>query len=173
VKTSLFLSVSPPIPDDVPVTSSFEDEAPGGRSTFLVATPAGFGCFVLASLLPLLFLKHKNKSRASKRSATSALATIIATIAAFESFDFLLDKRLEGLINDGDGEGDTKNDLQGFNGPPQRSTFPVNDSAENLDNEDGIEPFRLLLETLKSTKPRLILGRFPEKPLLPRNKPVK
>lgn len=66
-----------------------------------------------------------------------------------------------------------KNDLHGRNGPPQRFTFPANDAAGNLDKEEGIEPFRLLTETLKSVKPTVMLGRFPENRLFPRKRPVK
>lgn len=96
----------------------------------------------------------------------------MATIAAVESFDFFLDK-FEGVSDDGEGDGETKKGLQGFKGPPQRSMFPANDAAGNLDNDDGIEPFRLLSETLKSVKSTLMLGRFPENRLSPRKRPVK
>ena len=62
-------------------------------------------------------------------------------------FDFLWTGLDDGVL-DGEGSGAGKNG-HGSNGPPHRSKFPVNDDELNLDSVEGIEPFRLLFETLK------------------------
>lgn len=75
---------------------------------------------------------------------------------------------------EGDGAGVGKKGLHGFNGPPHKSIFPAKALAGNFANVSGIEPLRLLFETLKSAKPSgLMLGRLPEKLLFCKKRPVK
>lgn len=96
-------------------------------------------------------------------NATIADPTAIATVAPVDSFLDFLRVGVGGLGSNGDGAGEGKNGLQGRSGPPQSPRFPVNEDAGNLRNVSGIEPLRLLLETLKSFNPsELMLGREPE-----------
>lgn len=112
-------------------------------------------------------------SKSSKSNAPTAQPTAMATIAAVDSFlDFLWTGGAGGF-SDGDGAGDGKNGLHGGKGPPQRSRFPLKEDAGNFDKVSGIDPLRLLFDTLKSTKPAEMLGRVPEKPLFSKNSPVK
>lgn len=94
-------------------------------------------------------------------------------MAAFESFlDFFFTGF--GSIEVGDGAREGKNGLQGGKGPPQRFMFPVNAVAGNFDRDAGIEPLRLLFETLNETRlSGLMLGRVPEKLLFSKKRPVK
>lgn len=97
------------------------------------------------------------------------------TMAAVESLlDFLWTGATGGGGNDGDGAGDGKNGLHDGNGRPHRSKFPVNADWGNFDRVAGIEPLRLLFETLKSLRlSGLMLGRLPENLLFSKNRPVK
>ena len=92
-----------------------------------------------------------------------------------ESFlDFLCDGGSAGEVSDGDGAGDGKNGLQDGNGLPQSCKFPEKEDAGNLARTGGIEPFRLLLETLKSVKfDGFKLGKLPAKRLFCKNSLVK
>lgn len=93
-------------------------------------------------------------------------------IAAFESF-FFEDFPI-GLMEGFAGAGDGVIEPQGVNGLPQRWTFPAKDDSGNLSRAFGIDPLRLLLETLKFCKlEMLMLGRSPENPLLCKNKRFK
>lgn len=157
------------------VISSLEDEVPASLGTARVAdaAPAGdFGCLV--GFLACHLRRHSNNTSGIS-SMNRAQTTAIPTIAAAESFfDLLWAGFRDGLPDDGDGDGDPKNGLQAFRGPPQRSGFPENADSGNFDRLAGIEPLRLLLEMLKSFSPsESKLGSVPEKWLFSMNSPVK
>lgn len=110
----------------------------------------------------------------NNNNATSADPTAMPIMAPVESFLDFLRELVEGMGSDGDGAGEGKNGLQGGSGPPQSPRFPANEDSGYLDKVLGIEPLRLLLETLKSSKPSaLMLGREPENLLFCKKSRVK
>lgn len=150
-----------------------EEEVPASPGTARVpaAAPAG-GFGGLAGCLLCHLRRQSNRTRRSS-SKNREQPTAIPTIAAVESFfDFLWTGFPAGLP--GDGDGDPKNGEQRVKGPPHRLRFPAKADSGNFDRLRGIEPFRLLFETLKSFSPsESMLGSVPEKLLFSKNKPVR
>ncbi|CAO2822768.1 unnamed protein product [Amaranthus hypochondriacus] len=121
--------------------------------------PADLAVVVVEEPLSLLLFNRQNNKNNSNSNNTNAAATDIPIIAPLDSFFPPTSAGEEGTtaIGEGDGEG-KKDELHGGNGSPHSCKLPTKDVSGNFLRVSGIEPFKLLLATLKSVKSALILG---------------
>uniref|UniRef100_A0A0A9BEM1 Uncharacterized protein n=1 Tax=Arundo donax TaxID=35708 RepID=A0A0A9BEM1_ARUDO len=101
-----------------------------------------------------------------RRSAATTAPTTMPAIAAPESFRFLEEPGTgppPGL-SPGAGDGGKNGLPQGGSGSPQSWRLPAKESRGKCESVLGIEPLRLLSETLKTASPgMLMLGMLPER----------
>lgn len=152
--------------------SSFDDDVPAsaGADRVVITVLGGFADRRAARF------RRQNRSKKSNINKMRAPPTTIPTMAAMESFFAFFSRGIRGgfRVDVGEGAGEGKNGLHDGNGPPQRAKFPAKDEAENFARVAGMDPLRLLFDTLKLVKLLDgILGKEPENPLFSRKSPVK
>ncbi|WVZ69779.1 hypothetical protein U9M48_018513 [Paspalum notatum var. saurae] len=173
-------------PDAPPPRSSLDDDvmpppppSPPAAGGWPLAAPAPAAADAEAAAVAALGpsrapLRRRRRDAAQstmarrRRSPATTAPTTMPAIAAPESLRFLPEEPgtgppPPGLIP-GAGVGGKKG--QGGSGAPQSLWLPAKESAGKPESDLGMEPLRLLSETLKTPSPgMLMLGMGPERPL--------
>uniref|UniRef100_A0A0A9ERG7 Uncharacterized protein n=1 Tax=Arundo donax TaxID=35708 RepID=A0A0A9ERG7_ARUDO len=129
------------------------------------AEVAAFGLWLVAALRRWDLAQSTMAMR--RRSAATTAPTTMPAIAAPESFRFLEEPGTgpppPGL-RPGAGDGGKNGLPQGGSGSPQSWRLPAKQSRGKRESVLGMEPLRLLSETLKTASPgMLMLGMLPER----------